>query len=179
MHERIHKPIFILLSIALIISCQPKIPKDALKFTPETLKQRQIQTRYFDTSDEPKILSACAALLQDLGFNLDESETHLGVIVASKKRSAENAGQIVGAVFLAVLTGAYMPVDKDQLMRACVVTKPAGEEGKRISVRVTFQRLIWNTQGQCTKRECLREPKMYQDFFEKLSKSVFLEAQEI
>jgi len=72
-----------------------------------------------------------------------------------------------------------MPVDKDQKMRACVVTKFVGEEKKHIAVRVTFQRLVWNTAGQITKREGLSDPKIYQEFFEKLSKSLFLEAQQI
>jgi len=53
-----------------------------------------------------KILSAVAAVLQDLGFNLDESETKLGVVVASKDRDAVEAGQVVGAIVMAALFGA-------------------------------------------------------------------------
>jgi len=145
----------------------------------ESLKQRQMQTRVFQTDDEAKVLAACAALLQDTGFNIDESETKLGVIVGSKDRSAVSAGQVVASIFVALLTGAAMPVDKNQKMRACVVSKPIGEEKKTIAVRVTFQRIVWDTQGKITKRECLTDPKIYQEFFEKLSKSLFLEANEV
>lgn len=170
-------PLF-LISILIMTGCQT-IPKDALSLSPEALAQRQMQTRKYETKDEAKVLAACAGLLQDLGFSLDESETKLGVITSSKMRSAVNAGQQVAAVFVALLGGGYMPTDKEQKMRASVITRPAGEHGEYIAVRVTFQRIVWNTQSQVTVSESLIDPKIYQEFFDKLSKSIFLEAQEI
>jgi len=170
--------VLFLVSIFLITGCQT-IPKDALTLSPESLAERQMQTRKYETKDEGKIMSACAGLLQDMGFNLDESETKLGLITSSKVRSAENAGQIVGAVLIALLGGGAMPVDKEQKMRASVVTRPSGEQGGYIAVRVTFQRIVWNTRGQVTKSESLNDPAIYKEFFDKLSKSIFLEGQEI
>lgn len=163
-----------LIFTVFLVGCETVIPKDALILKPETLEDRQIQTRFFDTNDEAKIISACAALLQDLGFNLDESETKLGFILGTKDRSAVDAGQVVGAFAFAILTGAVLPIDNNQKMRACLITKPIGEN--RIAVRVTFQRIVWNTNGQISKREGMMDPKQYQEFFEKLSKAVFLEA---
>jgi hypothetical protein len=72
-----------------------------------------------------------------------------------------------------------MPVDKEQKMRASVVTRPIGDQEKYIAVRVTFQRIVWNTQGQVTKSESIIDPAVYQEFFDKLSKAIFLEGQEI
>jgi len=168
----------LLVGIFLVTGCQT-IPKDALTLSPESLAERQMQTRKYETKDEAKILAACAGLLQDMGFNIDESETKLGLIASSKMRSAENAGQIAAAVLVAALGGGAMPVDKEQKMRACVVTRPSGEQESHIAVRVTFQRIVWNTQGQVTKSEAIIDPAVYQEFFDKLSKSIFLEGQEI
>jgi hypothetical protein len=165
--------------VLFVSNCAPQIPEEALQFTSESLKERQLQTRYFDTADEKNILSASAALLQDLGFNLDESETPLGLIVGSKDRDATNPGQVAAAIFVALLGGGAMPIDRNQKMRASLVTRPVGEDKKRIAVRITFQRIVWNTQNQITTAERLNEPEMYQEFFSKLSKSVFLEAHEI
>lgn len=169
-----------LLAAAMLIgACEQGIPKEALQLSPQSLQDRQAQTRRFDTSDEAMLLSASAAVLQDLGFNLDESETGLGLVVASKERDATEAGQVAGAIMLAVLFGANMPIDKNQKIRASLVTRPVGEDGASTAIRITFQRVVWNTQGQISKTEALDDPAMYQEFFEKLSKSIFLEANQI
>ena len=167
----------------LFISCAPKVPKEALQLSPESLKNRQMQTRRFDT-DEKTMLSAGAAVLQDLGFTIDESETDLGLIACSKLRDATSPTQIVGAVFLVLLTGVSTPVDKEQLIRASLITFPITIDEKdkskcRTAVRITFQRIVTNTQNQITLRECIIKPEIYQEFFDKLSQSVFLEAHEL
>jgi hypothetical protein len=78
--------VFLALSACLLAGCTTRVPKEALSLSPQSIKTRQLQTRYFDTNDEKNIISSCNAVLQDLGFNLDESETDLGVLVASKQR---------------------------------------------------------------------------------------------
>jgi len=83
-----------------------------------------------------------------------------------------------------VLTGAVTPVDKQQLIRSSLVTRPVhiDETDKskcQTAVRITFQRIVINTQGQITRREGINEAEIYQEFFDKLSQSVFLEAHEI
>ena len=165
--------------LLLLTACQMTVPKEALQLSPESLQMRQVQTRYFDTKDEASVLSASAALLQDLGFNIDESESKLGFILGTKDRNATNVGQVAAMIIVAALGGGAMPIDKTQKMRACIVTHPYGEQEDKIAVRVTFQRIVWNTQGQVSTREGLTEPAMYQEFFSKLSKSLFLEAQNI
>lgn len=170
------------LCLLMMVGCQT-IPKDALVLAPDSLERRQLQTRRLDGIGEKELLSAAAGVLQDLGFNIDESETKLGVIVASKDRSAVSAGQVAGAVAMALL-GAYMPVDRTQKIRVSLVTRPAlASDGSPRTdsqlLRITIQRLVWNTEGQITRIESIEEPAIYQEFFEKLSKSVFLEVQQI
>lgn len=173
--KRFFKFLSVVLCLFLLAACRTAIPREAFQLTQESLRNRQLQTRRFETSDEKRILSACTALLQDLGFTIEESETKLGVLVGSKMRSAVNAGQIVGAVFLALFMGLLIPVDKDQLIRACVVTRPVAPD--QHAVRVTFQRIVFAVGGQVCRSEMIVDPKVYEDFFQKLSKSVFLEAQ--
>lgn len=173
----------IIVFLFLFASCATTIPKEALLLSKENLKDRQLQTRRFDT-DEKTLLSASAAVLQDLGFNINESETDLGLIACSKQREAISGGQVAGAIFLAILTGAVTPIDKEQLIRASLITRPIhiDETDKskcQTAVRITFQRIVSNTQGQITRREGINEAEIYQEFFDKLSQSLFLEAHEI
>ena len=173
----IKKPLCLLLATSLLVSgCANHIPKEALELKQESLQLRQLQTRSFETKEEKKLLSSGASVLQDLGFSIDESESPLGVIVGSKDRDAMETGQVVGAVMVAVLFGVSTPIDNNQKIRASLVTRPTD---KKTNLRVTFQRVVWNTQGQVSRTESIEDPKIYQEFFEKLSKAVFLEAHEI
>lgn len=166
----------VLTAVFSLSGCASSAKNSALQMTEPTLEVRSRSTRRFDTQDEKKILSASAALLQDLGFTLDNSDTRVGLIVASKDRSAVEAGQVAGKIAVGVLLGADVPVDKYQKLRASVVTKPLGSS---IAVRVTFQRTVWNDRNAVSRLERIDDPKIYQEFFDKLSKSVFLEAHEI
>ena len=161
-----------------IVGCQQTVPKAALELSADSLQRRQVQTRVFETTDEAELLSASAALLQDLGFTLDESEVGLGVIVASKDRDATEVGQVVGSVAMAVLFGAHVPVDDEQKIRAALVTRRLVDRDG-YAVRLTMQRIVWNTDGKVSKTEPLDDAQMYAEFFDRLSKSVFLEAQEL
>lgn len=191
-----------LVIVGLLAGCASTIPPEALQFQPDTLANRQMQSRKYDIKSEKELLSASLHVLQDMGFNLDEAATPLGVIVASKNRDASDAGQIAGAIILAALFRVPTNYDKEQKIRASLVTKPAAtnnpiqvslatKSGKQIKfdqpveagngyvVRVTFQRLVWNQNGVPSKVEGVNDPEIYQEFFEKLSKSIFLQAQNV
>ena len=187
---------FLLVLSFMMAGCAQKIPKDALQLNPTSLADRQMQTRLFETTNYEVMLTAASAVFQDLGFNLDESERKLGVLVGSKTRSAVNSGQMIGAILLAALSGVSQPVDKEQIIRASLVmreinTKNAStiltnsnsivlsSKSSSSIVHVTFQRIIINNHGQITLMEQINDPIVYRDFFEKLSKAVFLEAHEI
>ncbi|HNZ49140.1 MAG TPA: hypothetical protein PLY90_04210 [Candidatus Hydrogenedentes bacterium] len=164
--------------ITLAAGCQStKIPKDALLLKEESMQLRQAQTRSFDTVEEKVLLAAAAGVLQDLGFTLDESEMDLGVLVGSKDRDAREFGQAVGSFMVAAIFGVKTSVDKDQKIRASLVTSLL--DGERTKLRVTFQRVVWNNEGKISRTEAIEDIAIYQEFFEKLSKSVFLEAHEI
>jgi hypothetical protein len=181
-HSRHLAAVVVACSLAALGGCAT-IPKDALILAPDSLERRQLQTRRIEGINESTLLSAAAGVLQDLGFNIDESETRLGVIVASKDRSAVTGGQVLGAVLLALL-GGYTDIDKAQKIRVSLVTRPAlAQDGKPLPetqlIRITIQRIVTNTSGLVTRIESIEEPAIYQEFFDRLSKSVFLEVQQI
>lgn len=159
-------------------SCQTGIPREALALSEQSMEWRMMQSRKFVTSDEEMILNASAGLLQDLGFTIDDTEGELGLLVGSKDRSAVSAAQVTGAIVAAIF-GGYVATDRNQKFKASVVTRPYGETNGSVIVRVTFQRIVWNTQNQVTKIERINDPEMYLEFFDKLSKAIFLEAQQV
>jgi hypothetical protein len=102
------------------------------------LKLRQMQTRFFDTSDKKKMLESSVATLQDLGFVIDKASYDLGSISATK------------------LSGYNL--------RMTITVTP--RSGKRMMVRANAQFNI----------QVVDDPQPYQQFFDALSKSVFLQA---
>ena len=153
-----------------------------------SVQQRQIETRRYDGISETDLLTASTNVLQDLGFIIENSETELGVITASKKRDITDTGEIALSAFmtawlLLMWFPMIFPVKKDQTFRASLVVRPVFDSNDKTIddshlVRITFQSIVRDTFD----KTILVKPVdfgTYQGFFEKLSKSIFLEAQEI
>lgn len=194
--------------------CATQVPEGAFDISPDMMAQRQVESRKFTGLGEEEILIASSNVLQDMGFNLENSEVKLGVLTANKQREATNAGEIAGAILMAVIFKVNMATSKDQTIRVSLVIKPATSEsvigtmysgatntqqptpsksakGKKSAaptaapatpesyvVRVTFQRIVRRTDNS-TYAETIKDPELYQEFFDKLSKSVFIEAQKL
>ena len=172
-------PTILLLAVIFCGGCQATLPERAFKMPDSALQERQLQTRRFDDIDEETLLAASAGVLQDLGFNLDESESELGLVVASKRKNVAPSAADRIILLLDIIADIDISVDKEQRIRASLVSWPdPNNEGSHF-VRVTFQRVVWNTDDVISKREALNDPQLYQRFFEQLSKSVFLEAHSI
>lgn len=169
----------------LVFSGCMSIPKDLLVLPQNYLSAREQQMRKYETTDDKKVVQASAGALQDLGFTIDKSETELGLIVSSKNRSAVNAGQatmaITADIACAIFGGysnLYGQTDKEQKIEASVIVNPSLSE-KSTVVRVKFQRVVWNQMGLISRFETITDPSLYQGFFERLSKAIFLEEQKI
>ncbi|MFA5319507.1 MAG: hypothetical protein WC387_04070 [Candidatus Paceibacterota bacterium] len=171
----------LIISLCLgIIGCVT-VPTGFLRPTDDYLEKRQLQIRQYDTKDQERIITSVAGVLQDLGFTLGDSETEVGFVAASKKADAVNKGQVALMIFLGGLGNnpqAVQQCDKEQVIRASVITKPSLDGSKTI-VRVTFQRIVWNMANQVSRVETLKDPEIYQKFYDSLSKAIFLEAQQI
>ena len=181
----------ILLSVALPVlasGCvrQQTQPAELFQLSPESNANRAMQTRFFETASDKELLSASAAALQDLGFQVEESVREVGFLRAAKERSAREYGQYLNQFFVWLLSLGHviMPVDLHQKVAATIVTRPLNQDGSRQEVRIMFYRALWKGEGQADrdyippgeqKMEMIRDPEIYQQFFAKLSKSVFLE----
>jgi len=170
----------------------PKV-ESFFTLTPESAKLRTLQTRMFDTSNEKELLSASAAVLQDLGFQVEESAKEVGMLRAAKERGAREYGQEImqSLIFILGIFGqkaVIVPVDVHQQINATLVTRRSETDTSRFSVRILFHRSIWKGEGNTGDQyippgiqslEMIVNDRIYQQFFAKLSKGVFLEAHKI
>jgi hypothetical protein len=188
-----------LFALALLPSCaSPTKPEELLRLSPESPAHKAMQTRRFETADEKELLSASAAVLQDLGFQVSESVREVGVLRATKERSAREYGQHIGRTILLLVSSLglisgsntliMLPVDLHQQINASLVTRQIDGTGKQHEVRVLFYRVVWKSAGSSgntaiepgeQRTQMIRDPQIYQQFFARLSKAVFLEPHKV
>jgi hypothetical protein len=186
-------------ALVLLAGCVTHTPpEEFFRLTPESPAHKAAQTRYFETSGEAELLSASAAVLQDLGFQVSECVREVGFLRAAKERSAREYGQEISRILVGLLSASGLalgantlilrPVDLQQQINATLVTRPLDAEGSRHEVRILFYRLVWKGSGQSgdlyvppgeQKMEMIRDPEIYQQFFASLAKAIFLEAHKI
>lgn len=160
------------------------MPPTAFKVSENVVRIRAQEIRRFEATDPNAIYSAAAAVLQDMGFTLSETESKLGLLVGTKDRSAVDGVQVALVLLTALAGGKPAPMDKNQkFFASVVVTTALDDSGKDIPnqyvVRATFSRMVWNTENKMTRAEQLRDDELYTGFYDKLSKAVFLEAHRI
>ena len=75
----------VLLAAYLLVSCQPLSLRDIIFEDQMTqLQARSIQSRAFEMTDQIKAMRAVITTLQDLDFVLNQADSRLGVITATK-----------------------------------------------------------------------------------------------
>ena len=170
----------VLIGLATLAGCGPSVPQEtaALTLPPDSLAVRQIQTRRFDTADEQLMLRASAAVLQDLGFSIDETTPGAGLIIGSATRSALGSRQLGGQPLQSLFGAPAGGWGPRQLIRVSIITR-ALDSGRGVTVRATFQRVLRNGADMVMGSESIDDPKLYQAFFDRLAQSAFLEAHTI
>ena len=74
----------IALACALFVSGCATVAPYELGGSGTQLETRSIQTREYDTLDKPMTMRSVIATLQDLGFTIDQADTDLGAITATR-----------------------------------------------------------------------------------------------
>jgi hypothetical protein len=177
---KIRKALIVIAMASVLAGCQSTVPPEAMQLNPQSLQKRQLQSKKFDTLDEANMLTASMEVLQDMGFMIKETDSKLGVIVATKERETDNRGQRFALLTLKILAGDNDPmrgIEHSHKIRVSLVTNPDRSK-QSTTVRVNFQRQVLDMKGELVKLETIDEQELYTGFFSKLSKSVFLEAHE-
>jgi hypothetical protein len=107
---------------------------------------------------------------------VDSREVKCGVIVCSRDRNVTELYDVGLSILASLFFIDYEYATRKKVL-ASLITRPL--EANKIAVRITFHHLVWDTQKDLIKNERINEPEIYQEFFSKLSKSVFLTAHEI
>ena len=145
------------LMTAIVAGCNmpspPEAQTSALTLNSESLPRRQLQTRRYETRDSAALMSAAVGVLQDLGYSIDESSVGTGLINASKARPGT-------------------------IIRVSIVIRPTPNR-QALTARVSFQAVGLDSRNQPMHAETINDATVYQQFFERLSQSIFLEGQEI
>lgn len=184
---RILVPLSLLLVSGGLFSCAS--PQRGY-FSPSqsSVAARKMQARVYSSVDEGDVMSAAAAVLQDMGYSIDAVEFQLGVISASKRADATNRLEAFGSLtfdsmkcvftFLIGCDGErYGSIDDIQDVRLTMVSMPRGNGD--VSVRITIQRRIYDKRGRLSEQATIADADVYESLFAKLSKAVFLEQQGI
>jgi hypothetical protein len=144
----------------------------------QAAKLRAIETRRFDTRDNLRLISTGTQTMQDLGFIISESSLEGGLVTGAKQRDATETGQVAGQIALTVLLAAlgsyHVPVwDDNQTIEATIVTYTA-DGADASDVRVSFDRVVVDTQGQ-RRAEFIGDETIYRQFFERFATALALE----
>lgn len=175
----------LLLLMLLLTACE-SVPRDAFRPSASSLAVRNMQTRDYESVSDTEILKATSAVLQDMGYTIDEIEVPLGVVSASKRADASSTLEFFGAVIVdgvkcvfTLTLGCrgknYGEIGDVQEIRMTVVSRPTLKNESDVMVRVTIQQIIWDKKGRISSQRSVQDGEVYSSFFEKMSKAVFLE----
>jgi hypothetical protein len=172
--------------LAVLAGCAttPQIPESALRLTESSLEVRSMQTRTYTAKSENQILAAAVAVIQDMEYNLDAIEKPLGVLTASKISDADSGKEKAGLLMLDLLCvaggsgscNAMSSASDDQRIVMTMVVLPSLGGKDEYVARVTLQRIVFDKQDRVNLKEAIVDPLVYQQVFENLSKSLFLQA---
>jgi hypothetical protein len=173
-----------LLVATLALAGCAEMPPDYIAVKPGDAAQRELQGRRFDGIGEKELLDAAVGVLQDLGFTVDITSAELGFVQGAKEREAKAPDQTLVILIIAALAASQGSslsagqMRQDQTISALLTVRPAREGDTRSHiVLVTFhnhvRQPLMRTAGP------LRDPVLYQSFFELLSKALFLQAHKL
>lgn len=144
------------------------------KAPPKTqLQIREFQTRTFLTTQTNDVLSAVVDTFQDQGFMVKNVVPQVGLVSATREVDVEDQDQVFFQTFF---FGQNAQWSKNATIEA---TANVRTQVGKTKVRLTFQEKIINNRGGTDTVNTIEDPQFYQNFFDKVGKSIFIEEQKI
>jgi glucose/arabinose dehydrogenase len=170
---------------------QPLAMKPLFQLNPTSAADRESQTRHFPGTDVDLVLEASAAVLQDMGYSIRGGDRGAGLLFAQKTAPVESAGTghaiaeaglVTVTVLASLLVGQDMVMDlPEQVSQRVYITllvSAAAETQGSVRVRLSIDRDMTYDNGQVI-ADHTELPRVNEDFFSKLGKSVFLEGESL
>jgi PBP1b-binding outer membrane lipoprotein LpoB len=155
----------LLIALLFLSGCIPRSEENPMT----QLQTREIQTREFDTADSKLVMKSMMNVLQDEGFLIKNAVLDLGLISAEKNIDIENKFQ---AFLCAMNQGVNARWNKQQILEA---SANVSEYGCKTRVRMNFQMKTIDNHGCPQDVKTLLDGEYYCNFFEKVSKGIFLQ----
>ena len=148
-----------------------------------------IQSRRFESNAKDVVLNGCLSVLQDMGYNISSGNRQMGLVVASRKaevlppgigHAVAEAAVVVTTIILSLLSGQDMVTDlPEQVEQTIFVSLLVSVESEsQTRVRLSIDRDMLYDNGRVIP-DHTELPLVYEDFFEKLARAVFLEAHQL
>ena len=138
-----------------------------------TLELRDYQTSTFETNDLNTVTKVILDVLRDDGFVIGAYDRDLGIINASKIVNYDNR-EAEREAFKEF--GVDLKADKRITVEFNATVTPFGMSSK---VRTGFRINIVRKSGQVKNTAVVTQPEYYRNFFRKVQKGLFLEAQHL
>lgn len=159
----------LIISLTTLTGCAPRTTENQ----PTQLEIREIQTREFDTPNTKLVLKSMMNVLQDEGFIIKNVVPEVGLLSAEKNVDVEDKT----TVFLLRLLGdPNSRWNKHDLVEA---SANVSEFGSKTRVRINFQTKTLDNFGCPTVIKSINNAEYYTLFFEKVSKGIFIEENNI
>lgn len=137
------------------------------------LEIREFQTRTFDTKDTKLVMKALLNVLQDEGFTIKNADADLGFLSATKE------SDLGGGPIWSWGTTTNKDSDRWRKLRVTDATANVSEFGNQTRVRVSFQEKVLDNLGATMEARRVDDAKVYQDFFSKVDKGIFLQKEKL
>ena len=136
------------------------------------LEIRELQTRALDTKDQRLVMKAVLAVLQDDGYAIKNADKDLGFISASKDID-------LGGGPLWIWGTSGKNASRWKKLRVLEATVNITEAGAQTRVRLSLQQKIMDNLGGVVEAGPVNDPNVYQDFFVKVDKGLFLQKENL